>query len=121
MPMPPSARAAMNASTPVASADHTAPTRYSNPMSISVGRRPSVSASHAPSSEPATVPYKAAATAMPWVPGSRCHKAWIVCSAPEMTTVSKPNRNPARAEVMDHRMMRPCIPLPRPSLQESAF
>src|SRR5215472_15131624 len=27
----------------------------------------------------------------------------IVCSAPEMTTVSKPNKNPARADVMDQK------------------
>ena len=30
----------------------------------------------------------------------------MVCSAPEMTTVSKPKRNPARAEVMDQKKMR---------------
>jgi hypothetical protein len=28
---------------------------------------------------------------------------WIVFSAPEMTTVSKPNRNPARDEVSDQK------------------
>src|SRR5258708_393529 len=30
----------------------------------------------------------------------------MVCSAPEMTTVSKPNRNPASAELMDQKKMR---------------
>ena len=31
----------------------------------------------------------------------------MVCSAPEMTTVSKPNKNPASAEVMAQKKMRP--------------
>jgi hypothetical protein len=31
----------------------------------------------------------------------------MVCSAPEMTTVSKPKRKPARAEVIDQKKMRP--------------
>src|SRR5579862_3369112 len=34
---------------------------------------------------------------------------WIVFSAPEITTVSKPNRNPASAEVSDQKKMRPFI------------
>src|ERR1700722_2667652 len=33
----------------------------------------------------------------------------MVCSAPEMTTVSNPNRNPARADVIDHRRIRTFI------------
>src|SRR5580698_4687812 len=35
----------------------------------------------------------------------------MVCSAPEMTTVSKPNRNPASADVTDQRKIRPLIRL----------
>src|SRR5579862_9108356 len=30
----------------------------------------------------------------------------MVCSAPEMTTVSNPNRNPAKADMIDHRKIR---------------
>jgi hypothetical protein len=38
--------------------------------------------------------------------GLNPHNAWIVFSAPEMTTVSKPNRNPASAETSDQRKSR---------------
>ena len=44
--------------------------------------------------------------AMPCIPGVRPHKRWIVCSAPEMTTVSKPNRKPARAAMRDQKNRR---------------
>ena len=44
--------------------------------------------------------------AIPCIPGLRPQRAWIVFSAPEITTVSKPNKNPASAEVMDQKMMR---------------
>jgi hypothetical protein len=40
---------------------------------------------------------------MPCHPALNCQSAWIFCSAPEMTTVSKPNRNPASAEVIDQK------------------
>ena len=40
------------------------------------------------------------------MPGLRPQSDWIVCSAPEMTTVSKPKRNPASADVMDQKKMR---------------
>src|ERR1022692_4124762 len=36
---------------------------------------------------------------------------WMGCSAPEMTTVSKPKRNPASADVTDQRRMRRFIQL----------
>ena len=42
----------------------------------------------------------------PCRPGLKPQSDWIFCSAPEMTTVSKPKRNPARAEVMDQKKMR---------------
>ena len=44
--------------------------------------------------------------ANPCIPALRPHSFWMVCSAPEITTVSKPNKNPARAEVMDQKKMR---------------
>src|ERR1700688_4506702 len=47
--------------------------------------------------------------AMPWRPGLRPQRVWIVFSAPEMTTVSKPKRNPASADVSDQKNMRPFI------------
>src|SRR5512139_3074646 len=46
---------------------------------------------------------------MPCISGLRPQSDWIVCSAPEMTTVSKPNRKPARAEVTDQTTVRACM------------
>src|ERR1017187_1349348 len=45
--------------------------------------------------------------AIPWMPALSPQSAWIFCSAPEMTTVSKPKRNPASAEGSDKKKMRP--------------
>src|SRR5689334_20526863 len=42
----------------------------------------------------------------PCRPGPKPHSFWIVCSAPEMTIVSNPNRKPASAEVMAQKIMR---------------
>src|SRR5215471_4477711 len=47
--------------------------------------------------------------AIPCTPGVSPQSAWIVFSAPEMTTVSKPKRNPASAEVRDQKKIRPFI------------
>src|ERR1700738_3250763 len=52
--------------------------------------------------------------AMPCNPGLRPQSDWIVFSAPEMTTVSKPKRNPASADVRDQKKMRPFISEYRP-------
>src|SRR5579863_8591911 len=46
--------------------------------------------------------------AMPCRPGLSPQSVCIVFSAPEITTVSKPNRKPASAEVSDQKKMRPC-------------
>ena len=43
---------------------------------------------------------------MPCSPGLSPQSVWMVCSAPEMTTVSKPKRNPASADVSDQKKMR---------------
>src|SRR5580700_1718418 len=47
--------------------------------------------------------------AMPCRLGLSAHSVWIVFSAPEITTVSKPKRNPASADVSDQKKMRPFI------------
>src|SRR5215472_4704994 len=44
--------------------------------------------------------------AIPCRPGLKPQRLWIVFSAPEMTTVSKPKRNPASAEVSDQKKIR---------------
>ena len=43
--------------------------------------------------------------ATPCSPGLNCQRFWIVFSAPEMTTVSKPTRKPASAETIDQMTM----------------
>ena len=78
-------------------------------MRINVARRPNRSVGQLPSTLPSTVPYKAEATATPCIAALKFHKDWIFCSAPEMTTVSNPNKNPARADVADHSKMRDAI------------
>src|SRR5678810_1015465 len=52
--------------------------------------------------------------AMPCIPGLRPHNVWMVFSAPEITTVSNPNRKPASAEVMDQNRMRGLMEERRP-------
>src|SRR5271165_4170036 len=47
--------------------------------------------------------------AMPCMPGLSPQSVWMVFSAPEMTTVSKPKRNPASADVSDQRKTRAFI------------
>src|ERR1051326_7754391 len=42
----------------------------------------------------------------PCRPGPKPRSFWIVCSAPEMTIVSNPNRKPASAELIAQKIMR---------------
>ena len=67
-PSPPMNRATLNEYTSVASADHTAETKYSAPIHSNVARRPKRSAGQPPSSDPSTVPYNAAPIASPCNP-----------------------------------------------------
>jgi hypothetical protein len=53
--------------------------------------------------------------AIPCIPGLRSHSDCIFCSAPEMTTVSKPKRNPANAAVNAEKTIRPLMPTLLPS------
>lgn len=46
---------------------------------------------------------------MPWRAGLRPQSDWIVFSAPEITTVSKPKRNPASAETIDQTTTEPVM------------
>src|SRR5580698_3607004 len=81
------------------------------PIQSRVALRPNRSAGQPPSREPITVPYSAEAMATPCSSGLSPQSAWMVFSAPEITTVSKPKRNPASAEVSDQKKMRPFIRL----------
>ena len=71
-------------------------------MPMSVGRRPKRSDGIEPASAPSTVPHRAAEMASPCIASLIDQTRCTACSAPEMTAVSKPNRKPASAAVMDH-------------------
>jgi hypothetical protein len=73
-------------------------------MPSKVARRPYRCVGHPPISEPSTVPYSADPIAMPCSQGLRFQSDWMVCSAPEITTVSNPNKKPASADVTDQIM-----------------
>ena len=88
-------------------AEPTAETRYSTPIISRVARLPSASVGQLPKMAPITVPQRAMdMISRPCCRSLRPHSAWMGLSAPEMTAVSKPNRNPASATVMDHCTMR---------------
>ena len=106
MPMPPMKRASMNDHTSFATADQSDPTRNRTPIQSSVCFRPNRSVGQPPRSEPTSVPQRAAPVARPCSSGLSSQSDWIVFSAPEMTTVSKPNRNPASADTTDQSRMR---------------
>jgi len=63
--------------------------------------RPKRSVGQAPVMEPTTVPQRAEDMARPCMKLLKSHMRWMVCSAPEMTTVSNPKRKPANADVSD--------------------
>jgi hypothetical protein len=58
--------------------------------------RPKCSAGHPLVSEPITVPESAMLMASPCKVLSNAQSDWMICSAQEITSVSNPNRNPAR-------------------------
>src|SRR5690606_11206154 len=95
-PRPPINRKSMNEYTSGASAEPTADTRYSTPIQSKVFFRPKCSEGQPPTNDPITVPQRAILIASPCKLLSRSQSDWIVCSAPEITTVSNPKRNPAR-------------------------
>ena len=66
--------------------------------------RPKRSVGQLPMSDPSTVPQSAAPIASPCIAGLSPQSDWIVFSAPEMTTVSKPKRKPASADTTDQRI-----------------
>ena len=67
------------------------------PIAISVARRPQRSIGQPPNTAPTTVPHSALEIARPCSAGLMFHTRCTACSAPEITAVSKPNRNPASA------------------------
>src|SRR5205823_3199309 len=106
MAMPPMNLAIMKDQTSCASADQDDPTRKSAPTQSSVFFLPNRSVGQPPPIEPNTVPHKAAPMASPCMASLSPQSDWIVFSAPEMTTVSKPNRKPASAATRDQSTRR---------------
>ena len=100
-PNPPNKRVNIKVYTSLDKAEPAADKRYKIPMPINVFLRPYLDVGYAPSNAPITVPHSAALKAQPCMLPLRDHRFCICFSAPEMTTVSKPNRKPARAAVMD--------------------
>ena len=73
------------------------------PILTRVFFRPNLAVGKPPRNEPRTVPQRAALSAQPCIEPLKGQMFWICFSAPEITTVSKPKRNPASAAVIDHR------------------
>lgn len=101
----PIAWAAMNAKMHPGTSQ-TAETKYKIPIQSKVRLRPNRSVGSWPIIDPSTVPQSAELIARPCSKSERFQSDWMVFSAPEITTVSKPNRNPAKAEVNDQRKSR---------------
>lgn len=87
-----------------AKAEPIADTKYSAPIQMSVFFRPIRCVGIPPKSEPATVPHKAIDMInVPWNNGVVSQSSLMGRLAPDITTVSKPNRNPASEAVNDHK------------------
>ena len=67
------------------------------------GLRPYRCAGTPATRDPTTVPIKLAATVKPSHPELNDQSCCIVLSAPEITAVSKPKRNPPKAAINDAR------------------
>ena len=81
--------------------DPSAETKYKTPIHKSVFFLPIESQGIPPNMAPITVPQRAIDMMnVPWNQGVVCHNSLMGKLAPEMTTVSKPNKNPASATVM---------------------
>ena len=101
-PSPPMKRATMKKYLSGAMPEHTADTKYKSPIQSSVFRRPNRSVGQPPNMAPSTVPHNAALIQRPCMTPSSRQRDWISCWAPEITIVSKPNKNPASAAVTAH-------------------
>ncbi|PLB18706.1 MAG: hypothetical protein TRG1_2378 [Flavobacteriaceae bacterium FS1-H7996/R] len=101
-PSPPMNLKNANVQGSLAKADPTADMVYSTPIHIKVFLRPILLVGIPPKKAPTTVPQSAMPiTTTPWNISEEPHNSCSFFSAPEITTVSKPNRKPASAAVMD--------------------
>ena len=77
--------------------------RYRSAIAVSVFLRPNLCAGTLVMSEPITVPIKLEATVKPCKNASSDHSCCTVFSAPDITAVSKPNKNPPSAAINEIR------------------
>lgn len=108
-PSPPRNRNTRKVNQLVASADPTAEIRNRNAIQHNVFFRPSRSVGIPPSMAPTTVPISAIETVRPCSKAVRFQICWIFCSAPEITAVSRPNKNPPKAMMTDQEVTLPRI------------
>src|SRR5690606_19961394 len=108
-PTPPMNRKIKNIPQPVARPEPSADTRYSTATMSRLILRPYLSAGTPPYRAPMTVPMRAMETVSPCSKGLEFQSTCRVCSAPEITAVSKPKRKPPRAAEMDQRKIFPAL------------
>src|SRR5688500_3740439 len=101
--MPPMKRNKMNSSHVYVVAQPMADKRYNRAITVSVFLRPNFWAGTLVIIEPITVPIRLEATVKPCRNGLRDHNCCTVFSAPEITAVSNPKRNPPSAAIRDMR------------------
>ena len=88
---------------PIARAEPIADIKYNIPINTRVLFLPNLSFGIAPKIAPITVPHSAIdTTTNPWNKSEEFQSDCKVFSAPDITSVSKPNKKPARAEIIDH-------------------
>src|SRR5688572_10176855 len=100
-PRPPTNLKKRNVYQSIESAEPTAETKNNTAIQNNVFLRPSLSEGIPPSIAPATVPINAMETVRPCSKTSSRHSSCIFCSAPEITAVSNPKRNPPKAITTD--------------------
>src|SRR5690606_17312970 len=77
----------------------TADTKYSTAIHFSTVLRPYRSAGLAATTAPKIVPIREIDTVKPCKNGLKSHRSCMIFSAPEITAVSKPNRNPPKEAI----------------------
>ena len=84
-------------------AQPTAENKYRPPIKTKIGFRPYLSINLPPNKDPSTVPHSAIDIMnVPWNHDEVFQRLRIGSLAPDITTVSKPNKNPAIATAHDH-------------------
>ena len=108
-PTPPMKRKNEKTYGSVAKLEPKAEVKYNTPIQNKVFLRPNLSHGTPPDKAPKTVPHRAMdIIKIPWNQSPVFQSFWIDWSAPEITMVSKPNKNPANATVITEYLI-PCL------------